>query len=609
MLLALLIFILFVTTCIVIMIQKKLEFQEIVVNLLLVCIVCVCILIYPLITQYRFVVKVLNVLFYALESTVMNQDTSILKPLLTQGIFYYIYYIILQSLFVLMPILTIGIILNYITGMIKMLKFWYATNSNEIHVFSEMNSKSEFFAKNLLKNNKDNESELDQKIFRKSIIFTSKDNKKAHVKSLKMGNNITDISIKNNSKKIFFYALSLNEEKNITDGLKLIQKYKNYTNVTIYVLCNDKNSSIIFDSVDKGRVTLEIINEVERTIYHLLDTHPLFLDIVDKTISILIIGCGEVGLEFLRDATWCSIMPGIKYRATIIDLKANEIKEKIEVESPEFLNHYDISFIEANYKSYETLKFIKNNKEVNYIFLSMDTDKKNLDAAILLRGYYLKMHDRLPSIHLWCRDDGKMNQINQMKTRNNSQYCIHAFGSDKDIYYGNMIINSKFERIVMDVHSASKEGNLTDQEKRKNYNDMEYNKRSSRASALHIKYKFYSVLGDSFTSDMHKNQQLFKKIYQENTNIKNILMDCEHDRWNAYLRSIGYTCISVNEVSKYYKQEGGHENSLTKQHPALVENKDLDKVSEGLKQYNSKIDLRKYDKKILDRLVNGTIRL
>lgn len=612
MIVAFLIFCVFFIVSIIKIIEKRLDIQDIILNLLWISMVSVFILMYPLITQYKFLDKVLNVLFYTFESNVMNQDTSIIEPLLTQGIFPHIYYMILQILFIVMPALAVGVVISRVTNVISFVKIKYALKMDEIHIFSEINEKSEFFAQRLIDKVDDdfeNSEEIEKLNIRKSIIFSNKDNKSTKIKLCKANEDITDISINNQHKKLAFYALSLDEDKNISDGLNLIQKYKENENVTIYVLCNDKNASLIFDSVDKGKLTFELVNEVERSIYNLLDTHPLYLESINKTISVLVIGCGNTGLEFLRDATWCSIMPEYQYRATVIDIHANKIKEQIDVEAPEFLNNYSIHFIEADYKSYQAIDFIKKNKDVNYIFISMDTDKKNLDAAIMFRERYLKIHDRLPSIHIWCSDEEKMEQINQMKTQRNQYYQIHAFGSNQDNYYENKIIHSKFERIAMDVHSAYKDDTLTDEEKRKNYNDREYFKQSSRASALHIKYKLYVALGDKFTSDMHENQILFAKIYKNNKELKKVLMDCEHDRWNAYVRSIGYTYISVPEVGKYYKEINHHENALTKQHPAIVSNEELDKVSNELKQYKENINLKEYDEKIVDGLVNGKIRL
>ena len=576
---------------------KEYTFKTFVADALLVVIFSVYTLMYPLITDYVLLEKVFNVLLYTLQSTLMNQDMSIIDSLLSQGGLSHIYYLILQILFALMPILTVSFILNYVTDLITGVRFRSSIRKEHVHIFSCINNKSEMFAKKLREKGTSKEG----------IIFASSKDKDSQVKGTKVDSAITDMHIKNDKKELVFYALSTDLEQNINDGLELIQQYKGYSNVKIYVLCNDKNASLIFDSVEKGGIQLEIVNEVERTLYNLLDTKPLFENMQDNTISVLIIGCGHVGSEFLREATWCSVMPKINYKATVIDLKANEIKEKINIEAPEFLENYNINFIEADYKSKQMQDFIKKNADINYIMVSMDTDSKNLDASILLREKFMKIHNTMPGIYMWCSNDIKMNQINHMKTWRGLEYNIYAFGSDKDIYYDNKIIDSKFENIARDVHCAYSDKTLSDKEKTDEYNEYEYNKRSSRASALHIRYKFYSILGNQYVSDMKENQEKFKIMY--NDELENLLVNVEHDRWNAYVRSIGYTCASPNEVKKYIGYAKKHENTLTKQHPAIVPNEDLDKVTKELKKIETDVDLRDYDIRIIRGLKNGKIEL
>jgi hypothetical protein len=258
MIVAFLIFCVFFIVSIIKIIEKRLDIQDIILNLLWISMVSVFILMYPLITQYKFLDKVLNVLFYTFESNVMNQDTSIIEPLLTKGIFPHIYYMILQILFIVMPALAVGVVISRVTNVISFVKIKYALKMDEIHIFSEINEKSEFFAQRLIDKVDDdfeNSEEIEKLNIRKTIIFSNKDNKSTKIKSCKANEDITDISINNQHKKLVFYALSLDEDKNISDGLNLIQKYKENENVTIYVLCNDKNASLIFDSVDKGKLT------------------------------------------------------------------------------------------------------------------------------------------------------------------------------------------------------------------------------------------------------------------------------------------------------------------------------------------------------------------
>ena len=57
-------------------------------------------------------------------------------------------------------------------------------------------------------------------------------------------------------------------------------------------------SSTILDSVDKGNIQVEIVNEVERAVCEVLQEKPLFLNAIGHKISVLIVGAGKVGTEF-----------------------------------------------------------------------------------------------------------------------------------------------------------------------------------------------------------------------------------------------------------------------------------------------------------------------
>ena len=108
----------------------------------------------------------------------------------------------------------------------------------------------------------------------------------------------------------------------------------------------------------------------------------------------------------------------------------------------------------------------------------------------------------------------------------------------------------------------------------------------------------FAVLGDKYTEDMNKNLELFRKKY--NSKIEQELSKNEHDRWNAYMRSIGYVYVSTDEVKNYYKKTKHHVNYLARMHPALVDYDELDKVSKELSKITSKnINLKDSDVKIV----------
>ena len=122
-----------------------------------------------------------------------------------------------------------------------------------------------------------------------------------------------------------------------------------------------------------------------------------------------------------------------------------------------------------------------------------------------------------------------------------------------------------------------------------------------------ISYKFFYVLGNEYTSDMKKNQRLFKEKY--NDKIEEILSRNEHDRWNAYTRSIGYVYVSCKEVANYYESNKHYIHYLARRHPALVEYDELDKVSKELSKITSReIDLKSSDTMII-RFIKDKIEL
>ncbi len=552
----------------------------------------IMILVFPLFVTDQFFVRLLNSIYFSIKSIGLGQEMEIVNQIELNNTFSIFYYFLMNFLFLLMPILTTGTIFAFISEAFSKIRL-SRLKHHELHIFSEVNEKTEWVAKKLRESNNPKEA----------IIFSTPKDKKSSIKSIQIDERLFDISLPKDYEKVNFYVLSNDEEVNLKTTLKLIQKYKSYHDIKIYILTNQSSHVVILDSTPKGKITLEIVNEKERAIYNLLDQKPLFEGSINHKISLLVIGCGKVGSEFLKDAVWCSCMPEYQFEAHVIDLVADSIKEAFEVRSKEFVENYNINFVEANYLSNKMVDFVKKHKDVNYIMIAMNGEEKNLDCAMLMRELYLKYHGTKPSIHLWCDNDLKKDQIDRLMTQKKLSYDIDAFGSTKDMYYDNMIVDSKIESIAKQIHLAY---DPTDTNFER-YNEREYFKRSSRASAVHIKYKLYAILKEQYTDDLKANQTLLKEIY--NDEIERTLVECEHDRWMAYVRSIGYTSVSFNKVKEYYHEIEYHENSLTKQHPAIVPNKDLDKVTKQLQTLNPEIDLKMSDVKIVRALVDGTVIL
>ena len=561
--------------------REKKNLKLNIITAFIACIISNMILIFPFLEYDKLDLKILMSFISSIKCAVMDQDIDFLSNVNLNSLLGHVYFVAVNILFLITPALTVSFIISYLEKLVDHVKFSLSKKKRTI-IFSELNDKSLILARDYVNDKKC------------SIVFANvKEKNDIKIKSIKLLEKVTDIKI-NSKNEVIFYIISSNEEKNLNEALELIDKYKDRDNTKIYVLDDNEEAPIILDSTDKGKIDVDIINEKERAIFNLLSNKPLFLNAINKTISILIVGCGNIGKEFLRDSVWCSMLPNYKLKILVIDNNADIIKEKINVEMPELLNNYDITFVNEDIKSNKSIEMIKSNNDINYIMVSMENDDKNIETAIMLRRLFLREFDREPIINLYIENDFKQEQVISLSNERGDSYKLNAFGSIDDLYRQNNIVDIELEKLAQQIHLTY---DPLDKEL-KRYNSREYNKRTSRACALHIKYKLFAVLGDKYTEDMNKNLELFRKKY--NSKIEQELSKNEHDRWNAYMRSIGYVYVSTDEVKNYYKKTKHHVNYLARMHPALVSYDKLDDVSKELSKITSKnINLKDSDIKIV----------
>ena len=553
------------------------------------------ILVFPLLDFKDNAIKLTNAFYYALKSITLNEDINVLSKINLHSVFGCIYFIWINVFLIALPFFTVSTLIAFIGELFTNYKFRKLKNKN-LYFFSEMNEKSIMIAKCYANNNN-------------VVIFTNVENNKWNksdgFKSIKLSEKINEVNL-NNYNNITVYLISKNEEQNLNDALEIMEKYKN-EKIKVYVINNTEEAPIILDSANreiikklkendnKEYVNVEIVNEAERAIFNLLDKKPLYAGTIDNTISLLIIGLGQVGKEFLKDALWCGMMIGYRFKALVIDIKADEIKKNIEIETPELLNNYNITFVNADIKSPDAIEAIKQVNDINYILVSMETDNKNLDTAIDLRRLFIRDYERKPIINIWIQNEYKKQQVNKLINENQTAYDINAFGSIKDMYFDNKIVDSDIEKIGEKIHKAYG-GNPAD------YYLNEYNKRSSRASGLHVKYKLYSILRENYSNNLNENLKMFREIYTEE--LEEVLAKNEHDRWNAYMRTIGYKKATIDDVKKYYPILKDHRDYLGRRHPALVPFEELDNVSRQLQNIGINKNLKESDHDIVKMMLN-----
>lgn len=564
--------------------------------------VALTVLVLPLYAENNFISQIVFSILYAIQTIFLGQDFELIGQIELNNNINLIYVIVIYILFFLQPLTTATAIISMLGDYISKLQMFLSRDKKAL-VFSELNDKTLTIAKTQYKKNNN------------LIVFLgNKDGSEQYKKEIKqlkgviVEQNISDLNLKNN--QVTYYLFSTNEEENLNNALLLLKQNNLQKNVKIYVLNNSEGARIILDSSPKNGVRLELINETDRAIYEHLFNVPIYKNSINNQISILIVGAGKVGMEFLKAVTWCGQLIGHKLNINIVDIKANEIKEKLNINCPELVNNYQYNFIEADIYSEKAIKELDSLKEqnINYILVALDTEAKNIEVAVFLRKYFLRQdtinYVRKPVINLWIENDEKKIQIDTLKHggKNNS-YDLTSFGSISEMYGKHSIVNSNIEELAKQVHFAYNNKRVTDikatQKILEEFYELEYNKKSSRAVAVHLKYKLYSILKYSYNgnleNDLDNNIDKVLKQYQElakNQEVIQSLVENEHNRWMAYVRTDGFTKVQKEEVGKYIMHTGNCKYFLAKLHPAIVGNEELENVQEYLKsrEYLKEVD-------------------
>lgn len=531
--------------------------------------------------------QLMYTLFYVFDTPTMSVDFDILNNVPSELFRCYKYLLYLYC--ILAPLLTVGVIISFLENKIYELRSKLRTKKS-VHIFSEINEKSVTLAETI--KNKDNIV----------IICDSNDNKEFNDRLRKrkciiLRQQISDIDFSNYLGEIIVYEISENQDKNLDKTLGLIELHKNTNrNITIYIFSINIETQVILDSVDKGNLKTIIVNEIQQMVYRVLDEVPLYKNVSNNIISVLIIGAGKIGTEFLKAISWCGQMIDYKLEINIIDKNASKIEKEILFKCPQLKSpNYDINYYEVDINTTDALEVIeKYCNNTNYIIINMGNDNANLNCAVDMRRIFSRKNKK-PFINLSIENTDMKKQIERLKNENGNSYNLYVFGGIEELYGRKNILNEKIEILAQKIHLNYNPKDIDLIE----YYKIEYYKSSSRASALHIKYKLYSILKDE-TPDKKTVQKMLK-----NNEIRDLLAKNEHDRWCAYIRSTGYDLAPIEKVKEYKDITNHHVHHLAKLHPALVEYEKLDDVSKELSKIMGKnIDLKKSDFSIIDILLN-----
>lgn len=365
-------------------------------------------------------------------------------------------------------------------------------------------------------------------------------------------------------------------------------------------------------------VQISFIDEIALFCDNLLFEHPLFASartVGDrKLISLMIVGCGRLGMRMLKTAVWCGQMMGYTLKIRVYDQHAEKNKREFYKQCPELnrQSEYDIKFIEADFGHSDFAEKVQESSDATYVVVAAGSDELNINTAEYLFRVFRKQNgfENTPPIFARVRENVKVINLSEggsfLSTRN-----IRLFGTTETIFSDRTLFNTKLEKLSFAVHLCywgalnEPKNSFRYHEVMTDFESSEYNRRSSMATALHIAAKLKSSLPDGNGDISEQSANDFARLIAEQEDWVEKLAQNEHDRWNAFMRSEGYSQADIATMKVYAHKTGSHKDELSKLHPCITDWDGLDTLSNTIREelpFLGKPDFKEYDREIVRQI-------
>lgn len=472
------------------------------------------------------------------------------------------YSLLLMSLCFVCPFLSLGYILSLFSKVRASVK--YALHyRKDLFVFSQLNEESIALAEDIVKNRP-----------RAGIVFCEvndpvRNKNNAFVERAgKLNANCIDrdilsmnFNVHSKSSKIYFYTIKDDEQVNTNEALELIEKYKHRQGTRLYLFSTLLESKLLLSNSDNGFVRVRRIDKAQTFINRFLydDGQILFEHALppesgesERRINVLLLGLGKCGNEMLRALCWYCQMEGYRLRVDAVDI-GRAAEDRLRAECSEMLSddhngvrvegesYYDIRFHSGiDVRSVAFSDLIKSLDDITFAFIALGRDNDNVEACVNLRMLFERSGSKA-DIYAVLRNNDKKRAVSGIHNFKGQEYLVNSIGDISSVFTEKEIMHSEIEEEALRLHMEWGE--------EEDFWRFEYNHRSSIARAIHRKAR--------------KSCGLFINPDEERSPERlNALSMLEHKRWNAFMRSEGYTYSGSTDP--------GSRNDLGKLHNDLV---------------------------------------
>lgn len=306
---------------------------------------------------------------------------------------------------------------------------------------------------------------------------------------------------------------------------------------------------------------LRLLDRFRAVSYDLLRKKPLLTKPPEeKDLNILVLGFGRIGREFFRAASSVWLTHGCTLHFTLCDLQVQCKLNAFTNQCPELAQSVHYQQQELDAESDQMASLIQEN-DYHYIVVALGDDERNIRVASWLMRYYRKNcwknpASNLPQICVNIEDTIKHEYVKLLwKTDNGTGRSLHVFGGLDQAFSKSVLMPESLWLAARWIHR--KLNNLPADTLPMAWS--EYQRRSSIACAAHAEY--HSTVAPISSYPLKD------------------LIDTEHNRWMAYVRSEGMQKADLALVNTYYSKLGNtHVDVLGRLTPCLVDASELEKV-------------------------------
>lgn len=411
---------------------------------------------------------------------------------------------------------------------------------------------------------------------------------------------------KDEKKKSFFLGKSRNKKHLFPVGT-IEKENEKETRVRFFVFVQEEHESdtihrILNSSDVKEQVTVRAIRDYMNSVINLMAKVPLFLPLIytpKDELNITIIGSGSIAQEVFKAIYWCGQMKDKKLNIAVLSKDASSMEKRMNefnkemmeccIKNSEKLRIYESEMNGPFNHPYLNSKIFKDIEDVTILSSYSDDILKKTDYYVIALGSDALNHkmtsilsQKLSSLKLVSKDgcpettvivpaifDSELAEAIRISRPDPSRFesFIVPFATFKERFSCQNVFFMSFSDDALSTQKL-----YAQKQSGKCAND-EYSWMADVVKEVHAPYKLFGLdlvkraAGngrDLYEIDASSSVEVTSKQYYE-------LAWLEHRRWNAFMRSQGFSCPSWKVFESYCKISKNHKNIPLKLHPCLVE--------------------------------------